>query len=202
MRKHAKTIIILCLVLLVGVWAGSAIWRFVMTRFAITDALYAGVSFEDMLTGSDLSFAGMVLEIGDARWNQDNGLPWTGDDAFIYHTITCLVAQPIAGTALEGTMEEKIVLTIVGSPSPGSDKQHIVMENDQILAVGDQVIVFARQTELIWRKPDRKPVTVLAGYPPHSILVKSKDGLYRSTRDGPYTFDEVARLIEAKRNAE
>jgi hypothetical protein len=202
MKRSVKIISILCAVLLVGVWAGTAALRFVMTRFITAEASYAGVSFERMLTRPDFIFAGKVLEIGDTRWNQNNGLPWMGDGALTYHTITCSVNHPIVGHVREGSARDKVVLAVIGNPEPGSDKRHVVLENDYSLNVGAEIVVFARQTELVWRKPDRMPMTMLMGYPAHSILIKGEDGSYRSPRDGPYTLDALAKQVQEKRSAQ
>jgi hypothetical protein len=85
-----------------------------------------------------------------------------------------------------------MTLTVVGhSPLEGRP--------DHALSAGDQAVVFARQTELVWRDGSRS-IFQLLGVPSDAYYIVGDDGLYHGRWDeGPVSLVELLDRIARRR---
>lgn len=195
---------------------------------------------EELLKGADLIFAGKVLAISPTRWNQDSGEYWTetteegmtteGEQLTTTHSawpiyeVELSVIQPIVD---EIGVSQEVVLTLLGkSPidTVTSDTASDVQVDAETvnLQIGQELIVFAMQTDLAWRDPTRpielitspdgtsyfdigkRSIITLMGVTANAYLVKGSDGLYyysekASNRQEPISLDSLIQDISQKR---
>jgi hypothetical protein len=151
---------------------------------------YVEASFEDRIEQSNLIFTGTVMNMSPTRWNQDSGEYWEEevDDtiytALSFYTVEISVDKLIV--ADHQIDDDRVILTILGA-NPSTSEEGVVTEYGLVSSsldgdvpdwqVGDEIVVFARQTELAWRD-GKRPIWQLIGLPTESYLVKGDDGLY------------------------
>lgn len=177
-----KFALILAGIVFVTLLAGKALLPLVARQFVTVQASYVEYPVETMLTEAPIIFVGQVVEISETRWNQDSGEFWAG--GLPYHQVTLAVVQTIAGE-----VEEKATLTVIGN-HPLDDEA--AMQSDHSWRVGDEMVVFARQTELTWREPERMSALMLMGSPQSSVLLKGEDGLYHAASGEAYTLADLS----------
>jgi hypothetical protein len=180
-------------------------------------ASYAAVSFEEMAKRSQVILAGQVTNIGETKWNQDNGSYWeetVKDDigettiaGLPYYEVTILPEQIILDSV--GT-EGQLVITVIGTSPANSQEAGM---GDFSLKPGNEVVVFVRQGQLAWRSGEvtydqetnsfdsgHRSVLFFMGNPDSSYLLKGADDLYRSSVDqeqaSPLSLDELIKVIE------
>jgi hypothetical protein len=153
---------------------------------------YTGASFEDRIERSNLIFAGTVMNMSPTQWNQDSGEYWEEEvDGTVYtalpfYTVEVSVDKLTVADSSIGK-SRGVILTILGA-NPLTSKEDAVTKRGPVfnslnadvpdLQVGDEIIVFARKTELAWRD-GKRPIWQLIGLPTESYLLKGDDGLYR-----------------------
>lgn len=131
---------------------------------------YIMLNREQMITEADAIMYGVVTNISETKWNQDNGQYWeeiTKEDngetvhaATPFHEIELTVLRPIVD---EIGLSDKVTITELGR-SPVDIGQTIMINNglelisdaSYNLAVGDEVVVFLEQSEIEWRNPDQE----------------------------------------------
>lgn len=188
MKKIIGFFIVLVLVLLVG----FVTFRLMSARSVTTEVLYIELPIEIMMQEADSIFTGKVIHISETRWNQDNSRFWT--EGLPYHTVTFSLISPIVGTH-----QEEVVITVIGNSPLDSEESGLSIESDQSLNVGDEVAVFARETEIVWREPVRRPVTMFMSSPTLSTLLKGEDGLYHAANGEKYSHDEFVTQVQKNR---
>lgn len=163
------------------------------------ELVYEEISFDEIIKTANLIALVNVVDISRTVWNQDNGEIWyeeptTSSDPIIssplqIHYVTFEVLQMIIGS---NQPEEKFILTVVGqSPIDGNSDNH--------LEVGQEGILFARNTELTWRD-GTKPVMMFMGIPGQSFLVKQAGGLFTGELvKTPISLDELIAQVEQAR---
>lgn len=187
MKKYmTRRTLVLLVIVGVLVFAGfSNLLRTLSLYFVQTDAIYAGYSPTQMMSESDVIFAGTVKDISASSWNQDSKNPWS--DGLVYHTIEMELITSVVG---EFSTDNPIVtLTVIGS-SPVERE-----DTDHNLQVGDEVMVFARDTEFAWREGGRIPATMFLGMPSQSAWLKNKDGYYEAPDGKLYTLSDLTATI-------
>lgn len=144
------------------------------------DRLYASHTFGEMVDLADTIFVGKVTDISPVQWNQDNGEYWDeapGDSmsAFPIRYITVDLVKPIVPETLDASQK----ITSMTDSVLLDEKNNVTNqeEMEQGLRVGDQVVIFVRQTKLAWRG-GMHPATMLMGIPDHSYFKLGEDGLY------------------------
>jgi hypothetical protein len=195
---------------------------------------------EELVAEAELIFAGKVLTISPTRWNQDSGEYWTetteegitaeGERLTTTHSpwpvyeVKLSVTQPIVDEIGVGS---EVVLTLLGK-SPIDDATNDAENTIQVdaetvnLQIGQELIVFAMQTELAWRDPERpielktksdgtsyfdigtRSIITLMGVSDNAYLVKGSDGLYyhseeATNRQEPISLDSLIQDIFQKR---
>lgn len=203
---------------------------------------------EELLAEAELIFAGTVLAISPTRWNQDSGEYWTetteegttaeGERLTTTHSpwpvyeVELSVTRPIVDEIGVGS---EVVLTLLGK-SPIDDaasdtenaiqvdaEKNITVDADTVnLQIGQELVVFAIQTELAWRDPERpielkttsdgtpyfdigtRSIITLMGVPANAYLVKGSDGRYyhseeATNRPEPISLDSLIQAISQKR---
>lgn len=188
MKKIIGLFTVLLLVLLIG----FVLFRLIMTRTATTEAIYIELPIEVMMKEADSIFTGKVTQISETRWNQDNGRFWT--EGLPYHTVTLSLISPIVGTH-----QEEVVITVIGDSPLDSEESGLSIESGQSLSVGDEIAVFARETEIVWREPATRPVTMFMSSPTLSTLLKGEDGLYHAANGEKYSLDEFVTQVQKNR---
>ena len=153
------------------------------------EASYVEYPIETMMTEADIIFLGRVAEVSETSWNQENGRYWDG--GLPYHNLTFAVLQSIAGDA-----QDDVSLTVIGNAQLDTDA---VLESDYTLQIGDEVIVFARDTEFTWREPERVSAVMFIGSPETSVLSSGEDGLYHSINGDVYALDDFIEQVNQKR---
>ena len=173
---------------------------------------YEYVPFDTMIEKSNIILVGQVTNIGETKWNQDNGEYWeetfkdeigeTTIPALPYYEVTISPAQIIVDAL--GINEDQLVVTVVG------------MSGENNLKTGDEIITFVRQGEMAWYdgnvtynaktysfETDWKSVLFFTGAPDQSYLLKGPDGQYQFVENyeqlGPFSLDELINLIQEKR---
>lgn len=198
MSNRMRFITIVASALLVGLVAGLALTFLEMRRkesvhlspqyqhasgLVVINASYAAISREERIAQADVILVGRVTNISPTRFNQDSGEYWedTNSPRTIspIHQIEVTVLRPIVDTIGVG---DAVVITVLGnSPleQPLGSAAGIIMAGSpgHSLEVGDQVIAFLSQRDLIWRDGTR-PVLMFMGDPNESCLVLGSDGLY------------------------
>lgn len=150
------------------------------------EASYANVSIDEQIEVADVIFVGAVIHISETHWNQDSGEYWEevvydeiGDTRYVglpIYTIELLVKQPIVGNMQQN---DSLIITVVGA-SPLEDN-HESVDNEYVLQDGDNVVMFARNSELAWRE-GTKPILQLMSAPEQSYFLQGDDGLYRTAQ--------------------
>ncbi len=148
---------------------------------------------------------GRVSNISAAQWNQDDGKYWddTQDPAntmasFPFHYLEVDVLETIVNTS---ELPSPLQITVLSDHVSLDAEGNVTNEGEgpEALAVGDQVVIFARQAELAWRGGPR-PALVLIGVPSQSYFKLNADGLYQGhLLDKPLPLDELIALIRAER---
>ena len=163
---------------------------------------YIGLTRDQMINQADIIFVGTVTKVSHTRWNQDSGEYWSPDVnannglfPIQLHYIELAIAQPIideVGVAKEG----HVVVTVPGlSPLDSS----IDNPTDHDLKIGDQAVVFARQTEFVWMNGTRT-ILELMGYPRDSYFKYGDDKLYHGRPDEqPVSLNQLTQQIAQKR---
>lgn len=147
-------------------------------------ASYINLSYENLINQSDIILVGTLSEISPSKWNQDSGEYWSDDSnprlatPVEFHMLKFNISKTIIDKI--GINDQPTIdITVLGvSPLDGNA--------DYSLAVGDNVVVFANKTELIWRGGQTKPIIEVATAPSFDFFIKStKDGLFkgRAVRD-------------------
>lgn len=132
---------------------------------------YVTPAYEQLVNEADIVFVGTLTDISPSKWNQDNGKYWIDESPdrvttpLQYHTLRFDVSQLIINkTKLQDL--KNIEITILG-PSP------LEKNADYSLSVDDNVVIFARETELAWQEGNhRKPIIEIATAPDFSIFVQ------------------------------
>jgi len=127
------------------------------------EVLTVAYTREEMIDYAEVIFVGKVLSISPTFWNQDSGEYWYDDESkavspasLQLHAIEFEVLRVIVDTL---GIEKRVTIYVYG-PSPldgGTTLEDGITirqaeEEDYEMAVGDQVIFFAGQTELAWRE--------------------------------------------------
>lgn len=141
---------------------------------------YTAPAYEQLINDADVVFAGTLKHISHSKWNQDNDEYWTDESParvttpLQYHTLQFDVSQFIINKT-ESKDLKKIEITVLG-PSP------IDGNADYNLSIGDNVVVFARETELAWKEGShRKPIIEIATAPELASFVQM------DPPNGPYS---------------
>lgn len=155
-------------------------------------ASYISLSREEMIEQADIIFLGRVVNISPTRWNQDSGEPWYDNvigSGLQLHYIEFEVLQPIVDTL---GLKQQVTITALGaSPLEG--------QADHSLQVGNEALVFAVETDLVWRDGTR-PILELAGAPEDAHFIRGQDGLYYGRwTDRPVSLDELVGQIAQRR---
>lgn len=204
---------------------------------------YGLVTREQMIEQADIIFTGTVNHLSPTSWNQDSGQYWeiemaeivpeeevvvengeipdelrteggvrlsTTLSALPLHQITFADVRPIVDSV---GLDETVVLIALGnSPADATTRPA-----DHTLQVGDEVIVFARQTEMQWwdgappqllegqqgsyYEVGQREVLMFANAPDASYLRLGEDGLYHAQYpsleydQGPASLDELVSKI-------
>ena len=168
-------------------------------------ASYVLYTREEMIDSADVIVVGKVISISPTRWNQDSGEQWDSieEEPLIFdpnnppptalqlHTVELEVVQPIADTV---GLDKQITITVLGkSPLDG--------HADHSLKVGDQAIIFAVQTDLVWRnEKGTKQIFELVGVPSDAHFIVGDDGLYHGRPDeNPFLLAEVINRVAQRR---
>lgn len=192
MKRILKIVsVVLVLVLLVVFVANKWVLPAVASRFLKIEASYIEYPLETMMSEADMIFQGQVVEISQTRWNQDSGEYWDG--GLPYHEIVLAVGQPIVGD-----VQDQAKVTVLGN-APLDDQ--VVLEGGHSLQVGDELVVFARQTELAWRESERVPALMFMGSPESSMLTQKEDGLFYAIDGQFFSLVELVAQIQQKRTA-
>ena len=190
MKKVLRVGLISIVVMLVTFVVGKFFFPLVASKFVKVEVSYAEYPVETMIMEADLIFLGQIIEVGETRWNQENGEYW--DEGLPYHNVTLAVIQPLVGD-----LTDEISLTVIGN-SPLDSSQEAILQSNNSLEKGDEIIVFARETEFTWREPERIPAIMFMGGPETSILTKEEDGLYYSINGDVYSLNELTDAVKQK----
>ena len=143
-------------------------------------ASYTSLTYEQQVKNADLVFVGTLTDISPAKWNQDNGEYWTDESSdrvttpLQYHTLRFDVSQFVINRT-ESQDLKSIEITVLG-PSPLDENA------DYSLSVGNNVVIFALETELAWKEGNhRKPIIEFANAPELAFFVQF------DKPDGPYS---------------
>lgn len=140
-------------------------------------ASYIGATYEEMIDNSDVIFVGKVVSISPTTWNQDSGEYWVDkssdgsikDVGLQIHRIKFEISRIIADRI--GYSDKLLEITVVG-------RSPLDQNAEYKLAEGENLIVFARKTELAWRNGKRW-VFMFMTAPQMSYLSRDADGLYK-----------------------
>ena len=164
---------------------------------------YIELTREEMIDQADIIFLGKVVNISPTRWNQDSGKPWYdegGDVGLQLHHIEFEVLRPIVGNF---GLDKRVTITALGSSpldSHQEGEQAIIQGGpDHDLKLGDETVIFVRQTDLAWRDGTRS-ILELMGNPADAHLIRGDDGLYHGRwTEGPVSLDELINRIAQRR---
>lgn len=176
-----------------------------LVRYKIINAdqyfSYATPAYEQLISEEDVIFVGSLKDISPTKWNQDSGEYWTDESpaptaVVQYHTLTFDVSQFIINKTKQQDLKS-VEITVLG-PSP-LDKNA-----DYSLSVGDNVVVFARETELAWKEGNhRKPIIEIATAPELTFFVQfdKPDGPYsgkiiRDLGKGDFTTEDISLPLQ------
>lgn len=165
---------------------------------------YTDVSFEERMQQAQVVLAGKVLSISPTKWNQDSGDYWEEEidgtlySALPYYEIEVSTEQLLSPS--EGIGQSMIITVLGTAPNKNeaveADGLAVIGESPLPLAIGDQVVVFARQTDLAWRDGSRA-VWYFMGDPAQSFMTMGEDGLYTVPGSGQKgtTITEIADAL-------
>ena len=144
------------------------------------ERMYASHTFAEMTDLADMIFVGKVTDISPVQWNQDNGEYWGAESGDLMtpiplRYITVDLVKPIVPETLDASLKITSMTDLVLLDEKNNVTNQEEME--QGLRVGDQVVVFVRQTKLAWRGGVH-PATMLMGVPTQSYFKLGEDGLY------------------------
>ncbi len=120
-------------------------------------ASYLSLPYEQQVKNADIIFAGRLIEISPSKWNQDNSEYWEKTSSeqpssLQYHTLKFDISEFIVDK-IQQKDQSYLEVTILGaSPLDGNA--------DYSLAIGDNVIGFAKRADLAW-KDGNKTVSII-----------------------------------------
>ncbi len=168
---------------------------------------YADVSFEERMQQAQVVLAGKVLSISPTKWNQDSGDYWEEEidgtlySALPYYEIEVSTEQLLSPS--EG-IGQSLIITVLGTAPhetgvAAADGLAVISDSNLPLAIGDEVVIFVRQTDLAWRDGSRA-VWYFMGDPVQSFMKMGKDGLYTVPGSGQkgITITEIAAALDKK----
>ena len=167
---------------------------------AVSFAMYAEYTLEDMMDQADAIFIGEVATISTPRWNQDSGEYWEGEGAAAMqlHQLEILISQSLVDTLGLG---EKVTITILGINPVRMEDYTIdfTRGSPHGLEVGNQGVFFVISSEFPWRD-GKRPIIGFLGNPQEGYLLLGADGLYHSALvpDG-ISLNELTRQITESR---
>lgn len=171
---------------------GILVWSFLLPKMVTKEASYIQLPIEGMFSEADYIFKGTIVDISETKWNQDSLKEWEGDGSLPYHEIIVKVEK-----SFSGNLQGEVALTIIGNMPLDEQK---VMNSEYDYAVGDDLVFFARQTEIIWKgAQQRKPVIMLMGHPDSSVLREEKDGLWQAFDGSSYQLNGLEEVISQKK---
>lgn len=142
-----------------------------------TQASYISLTYEQLIKGADIIFVGKLTNISPSKWNQDSNEYWEDDSSprlatpIQLHTLQFDVSRLIIDKI--GVESQKTIEVTVLGPS--------LMDGntDYNLSIGENVIVFARRTDLIWRDGQTRPITEIVTAPSFAFFTESiNDGRF------------------------
>lgn len=160
----------------------------------------------DVLAETEAAFLGEVTAISPTHFNRDSGEYYDG--AMGIHTITFRVIEPLVDEI--GLGPEVTVTSMAGSPV---DKGHVDIEGGNVacydisvshqFAVGQEMVVLARRSEIAWEGGGRHEVLAFAAWPTDAYFSQDEQGLYRrnNTELPPMTLEELSAYIQEWRAA-
>lgn len=165
-------------------------------------------SLEDMVTYSQLIFVGQITDISPTTWNQDSGEFWNDEEtgevfALHVHTVELGIVQSIVNEL--SASDSVQITTIGGSPIDGvilevGENQYQIGDDPGAYQVGDQVLVFARQTDIAWRGGTK---SVLYFVPEVDMFTIDEDGVYNGNYlEEPVALQELIDQILAFRSGQ
>lgn len=165
--------------------------------------LYEKLSFSQRIRRSDAIFTGLITHVSETQWNQDSGEYWedySADGTTLYtalpvHFVELSLVESIDSKVQVG---RNVRLTILGNSPVDSPKP------EHKLQVGNEVIVFARQTEIVWRDGVRS-VLELMSVPRESYLLRREDGRYAFSNPAamsPLTLEDLTERVRGIRHPE
>lgn len=140
---------------------------------------------------------GIVREISETKYNSDDGKSWNHKDNELIlslHTITIDIENSLKGSKAGG---DQIDITVLGlSPL---DK-YADESGHYHLKIGQDIIVYVNDTELIWKNNEKRPKYMFISSPDSSFMIKQSDGLYHNVHsdEKPKSLDELIDEASAK----
>jgi hypothetical protein len=158
----------------------------------------------DVLAETEAAFLGEVTAISPTHFNQDSGQYYP--DAMGLHTVTFRVIEPIVDEI--GLGPEVTLTSLAGSPV---DKGHVDIEGGNVacydihvshqFAIGQQMVVLARRSEIAWLEGGTREVLAFAAWPTDAYFSADEQGHYRRNNSElpGMTFDELSAYIREQR---
>ena len=192
---------------------------------------YVLLDRDGMIANADIILLGKVKNLSPTQWNQDSGEYWeevtedgvsdkgeiltTSFSAWPVHRVQLKVLQILVD---EIGIGDELTLTVLGK-GPQDPPDMVFADGITLqasvpysLQIGDQIMVFAIQTEMAWRDPSQ-PIRLLTNAdgstyfdigkrtifdfisaPANSFLIAGEQALYYSTPDA--TFQEEPVSVE------
>ncbi len=162
------------------------------------DAAVAGDA--DVLAQTEAAFLGEVTAISPTHFNQDSGQYYGGAEAI--HTVTFRVIEPLVDEI--GLGPEVSLTSLAGSPV---DKGHVELEGADIdcydvtvshqFAVGQEMVVLARRSEIAWREGGTREVLAFAAWPTDAYFSGGSGQYRRNNSELPgMTLAELSEYIQ------
>ncbi len=136
----------------------------------------------DVMAATEAAFLGEVTAISPTHFNQDSGEYYAGAEGI--HTVTLRVIEPIVDEI--GLGPEVTLTSMAGSPV---DKGHVEIEGGNVacydiqashqFAIGQQMVVLARLSEIAWREGGTREVLAFAAWPSDAYFSADAQGQYR-----------------------
>lgn len=151
-------------------------------------ASYAALPYEELINTADVIFVGKLIEISPTKWNQDSGEYW-GEEAIQYYTLRFEVSEFVEDK-IGANNQKTIEITVLGPSLLDGN-------TDYNLQIGDEVLVFAGQTNLAWCDSGTKSVITLKTDPSLSFFIQNPNGNYegqtvRLLGKGQFTVDKMS----------
>jgi len=165
------------------------------------EMMYESLSFNDMVDKANAVVVGKIISISPTVWNQDSGAYWYEPKAGFelpLHHIEVEVVEPIVNTV---NLDQFVEVTVIGESAVIDEKGNLLDQGESIhnLLVGQQVVLFAQQTEIAWRGGAR-PALILMGVPSDAYFRLEADGLYHGNLiKEPLSLAELLSRIAAER---